>query len=161
MLAHKLSPQALLSPLKAQARSVSSFSRPLIERPLKQTHSSISFNSRFLVKRRYFAAIEKNSNRPSKSKTPHTMLAVATTAAVLVGGSTMYSTSPISSETASPSPPSQPSTHILESAAYQIPHPEKKHKGGEDTFMVSSNGLVVGVFDGTSLLFFKLSSAHL
>lgn len=76
------------------------------------------------------------------------MLAVATTAAVV--GSAAYS----SSSAKAGQEPTVGATNlsnnapILDSAAYQIPHPEKKHKGGEDTLFVSHSGLIVGVFDG-------------
>ncbi|XP_049849192.1 uncharacterized protein LOC126318217 isoform X2 [Schistocerca gregaria] len=37
---------------------------------------------------------------------------------------------------------------VFDSCAYQIPHPRKRHKGGEDTLFISATGRVVGVFDG-------------
>lgn len=36
----------------------------------------------------------------------------------------------------------------LASGAHMIPHPEKRHKGGEDAYFLSEDGQVVGVADG-------------
>jgi protein phosphatase PTC7 len=76
------------------------------------------------------------------------MLAVATTAAVLVGGSAAYTTDANQTESQTAGPKQTMGGVKLDSAVFQIPHPEKKHKGGEDTFLISSNGSVLGVFDG-------------
>lgn len=76
------------------------------------------------------------------------MLAIAAGAVIVAGGSAAYSTDTRPSEDrSSDALPSSPLVK-LDSAVFQIPHPEKKHKGGEDTFLISSSGAVLGVFDG-------------
>ena len=81
---------------------------------------------------------------------------MAATAVALVGsaGVAGYATSADTREETSTVSHTPTFTPHFESAAFQIPHPEKQHKGGEDTFLVSSNGLVLGVFDGTTPIYF-------
>lgn len=40
------------------------------------------------------------------------------------------------------------SNWILDAEVRMIPHPQKRHKGGEDAYVVSKNGKMLGVFDG-------------
>jgi protein phosphatase PTC7 len=39
-------------------------------------------------------------------------------------------------------------TGFIQSAEFQVPHPEKAHKGGEDACFISKDKTVLGVFDG-------------
>lgn len=39
----------------------------------------------------------------------------------------------------------------LDAEVCVIPHPEKRHKGGEDSYAISKNGKLLAVFDGTIL----------
>jgi hypothetical protein len=43
---------------------------------------------------------------------------------------------------------SSPKSLRLVSGAHMIPHPEKRHKGGEDAYFLSEDGQVLGVADG-------------
>lgn len=43
------------------------------------------------------------------------------------------------------------STGFVQSAEFQVPHPEKAHKGGEDACFISKDKTVLGVFDGTCI----------
>lgn len=47
---------------------------------------------------------------------------------------------------------SNKSNWILDSEVKMIPHPEKRHKGGEDAYVVSKNGKMLGIFDGLYLI---------
>lgn len=123
-------------------------SSPISQTRLTLVESHSTYAKRFKFKRNYFQSSTGKRNRIARAKNPRTMLAVAAAAVVGSAGVAGYATSADSHEpqpTASAPTTFKPS---FESAVYQIPHPEKQHKGGEDTYLVSSNGLVVGVFDG-------------
>lgn len=157
MLTPKLGSPTLLAAswlAKAPARVASS--RPIAQTRtnLIETHSSTA--KRFIVQRNYFQVTSVKTRRSSKARTPRTMLAVATVAAVGSAGAAGYATSTNTANSNTPVTENAPFISKLESAAFQIPHPEKQHKGGEDTYLVSSNGLVIGVFDGTSFFFLAM-----
>lgn len=149
MLTPKLGPQALLPQAWIPKTPAHVPSRPIAKTRLSLIDSHKQYAKRFVIKRRYFDTANTSKRNVPKSRNPRSMLAVTAAAVVGSAAAVGYSTSADSRE--SDAQVSQPSVFVpqLESAAFQIPHPEKQHKGGEDTYLVSSNGLVVGVFDGT------------
>jgi hypothetical protein len=54
----------------------------------------------------------------------------------------------------SPIETEQPSSTTLVPLCFQFPHPLKVAKGGEDAYFISNDHSVVGIFDGSSFLWF-------
>lgn len=169
MLARSVGLQAIL-PSQAKHSRVAplplTLARPIIpsNRNLFDTDIIKSFN---IIVRSFsspssYSKSPKISKKEKKSSTggnqstttgKQRILSTSTTAAAtLLGGTAAYATMSSQENNAESvtkeSKGEQETKVVLVSAAFQIPHPEKKHKGGEDTLFVSSSGSVVGVFDG-------------
>lgn len=148
MLTPKLGPQALLPQAWIPKSPAHVPSRPIAQTRLSVLDSHKQYAKRFIIKRRYFDTTYSTKRNVPKARNPRSMLA-ATAAVVGSAAAAGYSTSADARESDVQVSQQQAFVPQLESAAFQIPHPEKQAKGGEDTYLVSSNGLVVGVFDGT------------
>lgn len=157
MLTSKLVP-SVIWPVSVLPKSVSK-KVPLSSsfRRFVEVRSGSSLKEVFTVKRAYVRTSIKTRRSSLKPKNRKNMLALAAGAVLVAGGSAAYSTDARSTENPSSEAPAPVQPVKLDSAVFQIPHPEKKHKGGEDTFLLSSSGAVIGVFDGMWFICPKLS----
>jgi hypothetical protein len=149
MLAQKWTSQALWPSIwLSKAPSPSKELTPSQFR-ISRTPSKLSFEFKAPLKRSYLTASAKSSRNVARgTKSSGMLTAASAAAAVVIGGSAAYSTATDAQQSQDRPTLSSSNVPAFESAAFQIPHPEKKYKGGEDTLFVSSNGLVLGVFDG-------------
>lgn len=168
MLSPKFSSPSLLAKSWLPKSSV----RPSSPKPIAHTRVSLfqadsTSAKRLIFKRSYYKSSSTNTRASSRTSKPRSMLAAAAAVAVGSAGAAGYSTSTKDSNPNVTNTKDASFTPKFESAAFQIPHPEKADKGGEDTYLVSSDGLMLGVFDGTSstslqnTLFISYSSLEL